>query len=369
MRARLKDVAQKVGCSPQTVSLVMNGKYVGKVTEARAEAVRKAAKEMGYVANFSAGFLRGKSSRAIGVIQPAISPGGFPDLTATVARHLQNNGYQVYFYIQDSDSSNCNAIESLIARGVEGVILLDCGNPFPHTEYHCPILAAGSLRSSRELAVDKCGGCRAAVNHLIEVHGHKKIGYVTLGFKYSYSSYEKLDGVRAGLADNNIAFEEDAVVDISNVAECEDKLKQLVMQRNYTAFCCSNDYVAGRLISYLERRGIRVPEDVAVIGFDGLNFGEFSRVPLATVVQPFELFGRRAVEMMIERIQGTPFSGKAELLMPTFRPGPSCGCKLPHEPVLPTVEWLGLSYDRSDPVYAGELAGFVPPNQRPRPWK
>ena len=111
-----------------------------------------------------------------------------------------------------------------------------------------------------------------------------------------------------------------------------------------------------------------MPEDIAVTGFDGLNFGEFSKVPLATVVQPFELLGRRTVEIMLERIAGAEPAGTTELLTPSFRPGPSCGCPLPHEPVLPMVEWLGLTYDQSDPVYAGELAGFVSPNQDPEKW-
>ena len=271
MRTRLKDIARRVGCSLQTVSLVMNGKYSGRVAEARAREVRKAAEEMGYVVNFSAGCLRGKRSHAVGVIQPAVSPGGFPDLAATVARHLQKRGYQVYFYIQDSDGTNREAITSLVSRGVEGVILLDCYNIVPHRGEHCPILAVGSMAHS-EISVDK-------------------------------------------------------------------------------------------------RSGVRVPEDVAVLGFDGLNFGEFSQIPLATVVQPFELLGRRSVEIMLERIAGREPARKTELLAPAFRPGPSCGCPLPHEPVLPMVEWLGLSYDQSDPVYAGELAGFVSPNQHPRKWQ
>ena len=368
MRTRLKDIAQYLGCSLQTVSLVMNNKYQGRVTEARAREVREAAEKMGYVVNFSAGCLRGKRSHAVGVIQPAISPGGFPDLAATVARHLQKREYQVYFYIQDDDRTNHEAITSLISRGVEGVILLDCYNVVPPGNYPCPVLAVGSMPRS-EIAVDKCSGCRNAVNHLIERHGHKKIGFVTNGTQFSLSSGEKLSGVKAGLADAGLRFEEKACVNISCVTECEKQLRALVMEEEYTAFCCANDYVAGRLISFLTRRGVRVPDEVAVVGFDGLNFGEFSQVPLATVVQPFELLGRRTVEIMLERIAGKEPAGYTEFLAPAFRPGPSCGCPLPHEPVLPMVEWLGLSYDQSDPVYAGELAGFVSPNQHPKRWK
>ncbi len=367
MRTRLKDIAKHLGCSLQTVSLVMNDKYHGRVTEARAKEVRETAEKMGYVVNFSAGCLRGKRTHAVGVIQPAVSPGGFPDLAATVARHLQKRGYQVYFYIQDIDVTNRIAINSLISRGVEGVILLDCYNLEPHYDYSCPVLAVGSMPDS-EISVDKRGGCRTAVRHLVSVHGHSKIGYVTNGRRYCLSSTEKLDGVRLGLADCGLEFDERNYVDISYVTECEARIKELVTRSGVTAFCCSNDYVAGRLISYLTRRGIRVPEDIAVTGFDGLNFGEFSKVPLATVVQPFELLGRRTVEIMLERIAGAEPAGTTELLTPSFRPGPSCGCPLPHEPVLPMVEWLGLTYDQSDPVYAGELAGFVSPNQDPEKW-
>ena len=367
MRTRLKDIAREIGCSLQTVSLVLNDKYHGRVTETRAQEIRNTAEKMGYVVNFTAGCLRGKRSHAVGVIQPAISPGGFPDLAATVARHLQKRGYQVYFYIQDSDGTNRNAINSLISRGVEGVILLDCYNLVPPGDYSCPVLAVGSMANSA-ISVDKRNGCRNAVRHLIK-HHHRKIGYVTNGTQYSLSSAEKLDGVRLGMQDAGLTFDEYAAVDISSVADCEAKLRKLVIDEDYTAFCCSNDYVAGRLISYLTRRGIRVPDDVAVVGFDGLNFGEFASVPLATVVQPFELLGRRTVEIMMDQISGKPALTTPELLMPAFRPGPSCGCPLPHEPVLPMVEWLGLSYDQSDPVYAGELAGFVSPNQTPDPWK
>ena len=368
MRTRLKDIALQLGCSLQTVSLVLNNKYHGRVTEARAQEVRETAEKMGYVVNFSAGCLRGKRSHAIGVIQPAVSPGGFPDLAATVARHLQKRDYQVYFYIQDDDRTNCEAINSLISRGVEGVILLDCYNIVPHCNNSCPVLAVGSMPKS-EISVDKCSGCRNAVRHLIRCHGHRKIGYVTNGTQFCLSSAEKLEGVRLGMADEGLLFDEENYVDISAVTECEKKLKHLVMAKGLTAFCCANDYVAGRLISYLTRRGIRVPEDIAVTGFDGLNFGEFAGVPLATVVQPFELLGRRSVEIMLERISGKAPARMTEYLMPVFRPGPSCGCPLPHEPVLPMVEHLGLTYDQSDPVYAGELAGFVPPNQTPLPWK
>ncbi|MBQ7208509.1 MAG: LacI family DNA-binding transcriptional regulator [Lentisphaeria bacterium] len=364
MRTRLKDIARQLDCSLQTVSLVMNGKYHGRVTEARAREVRETAEKMGYVVNFSAGCLRGKRSHAVGVIQPAVSPGGFPDLAATVARHLQKSGYQVYFYIQDADGTNREAITSLVSRGVEGVILLDCYNIVPHRDELCPVLAVGSMANS-EISVDKRSGVRNAAAHLIRCHGHRKIGFVTNGSRFSLSSAEKLDGVRLGLADADLEFAPEFCVDVSRVADCEARLRKLVVESGVTAFCCANDYVAGRLISYLTRRGVRVPEDVAVVGFDGLNFGEFSQVPLATVVQPFELLGRRTVEIMLDRISGIAPSGRTELLAPAFRPGPSCGCPLPHEPVLPMVEWLGLSYDQSDPVYAGELAGFVSPNQHP----
>lgn len=328
----MKEIARLAGISQQAVSAALNRNSSSKVSARTRERVLTIAEQLNYVGNFSAGQLRGKSIRAIGIVLSRFPHQNyFPMLTAAICR-LEEANYQCYVVRQEDGGETRSSIRVLIARGVDGLLLLDCFCNEDIGSHRIPVLRVGSIAESPDLNIDKFLGGKMAAEHLIHQHGHRKIAF--LNTCVNRSSDEKIAGIRCALKENGCG--EEAFVEI--VAEDNNalaaELLAAVTRKEFHAFICPNDYLAGGLIRFLMQNGIRVPEEVAVIGFDGSRFDLCMAPSLTTVVQPFEELGRRAAERLLTQLKNPEAgAGKScEILQPRLWIGESCGCPCPVYP-------------------------------------
>jgi DNA-binding LacI/PurR family transcriptional regulator len=370
MTVKLSDIAAEAGCSSQTVSLALSGKP-NRIPEATKARVRQIATRLGYRPNVSAGCLRGKTAKAVGIIQPDMVIGCYVELARSVTRHLKRLGYQAYFSVQETPEQIDGLIRDFMARDVDGVMVLQCKSFFNPAEYPLPVLNVCEMNKFYELGIDLREGGRLAAKHLIEAHGRKRIAFI--GTNPSVSNGMKIQGVADALSEAGLGGSPVPSIELSGNAGFREELRALVSTGRADSFLCGNDYVAGKTARFLTRHGVRIPEDIALIGFDGMSFCEFAQPPLSSVVQPMGELGRRAVELLAAKMESKAARPQypPALIKPSLHIGRSCGC-LPKERDL--IYWNGtdmtLEQLAASPAVPlpERLARFFDPAEPFEPW-
>ena len=309
---RLEDVAAYAGVSHQTVSRVINNHpHVSKGT---LEKVEIAISELGYRRNTAARNLVTRRSHTIGVLGTELSQYGPANTLLGVEQAARDAGYFVNIASLRTVSRKAmlDALQHFMNQAVEGIAVL-----VPHTEtLHVleefnagvPIVAVGTLgnASISGAMVDQMRGAELAVAHLIE-HGHRRIGHVAGPADWTDGDLRTRGWRRAlqeaGLQDD-VLLEGDWSAGSGYEIGC-----WFALHRPATALFVANDQMALGILRALNEAGVRVPEDVSVMGFDDQPESAFFSPPLATVRQDFEELGRRCVDIVLKEIEtGAPVS-------------------------------------------------------------
>jgi len=244
-------------------------------------------------------------------------------ITNGIMKHFQAKGYQVMLADHNFDSkTQDHLVEDFIARGVDGVVFLNNSHNKP-PKINVPAVYVTHNQKYYDIAVDLQQGGYIAGKHLLE-HGRKTPAFISTLNGQKLLRYK---GLTQSYTDAGFKSQ----IPVINSSESGNALPEQIVDlvRNYgiDSFFCLNDYIATTTISSLIRAGINVPQDVAVIGFDGLSFGALTYPSLTTIVQPAEAMAERCVELMLERIDGAPQTmSEPELLLPALHIGESCGC-------------------------------------------
>ncbi len=303
----LKDLADYLGLAPATVSLVLNGSQVANSIPARTkERIRKAARKFHYRPHYFARSLSGRRSMTVGVLVPEISEG----YTALVMSGIENYLLQAgYFYFVASHRHRPDLIEEypklLLGRSVEGLILVD--TPCSH---HPPVPAVTvsghqKIKGLTNVVVNHRHAAAAAIQHLWEL-GHRRIAYIK-GQAFSADTEVRWKSIRAESARLGLSIDQELVVQL----EGDDPTPQLGYQttqsllargRCFTALFAFNDISAIGAIRALREAGIRVPEDVSVVGFDDIQSAAYQTPGLTTVRQPLRHMGEIAAETLLRRV-------------------------------------------------------------------
>jgi DNA-binding LacI/PurR family transcriptional regulator len=227
---------------------------------------------------------------------------------------LRKHGYHVLFGTDLSIKGICAEFE---ARGVDALIITSCYNELEKKDISVPFLSVTHNQKCFDVAVDMEYGGYLVGRHLLK-HGHKKIACVS----GTSAPKKRIEGL-------NRALEEAGLTSCGRFVAQESKgeVTDLVKNAGVSAFFCMNDFIAARVIQELQKHGIKVPQDVAVIGFDGLPFVEFVSPMLSTVVQPVQDLARKSVQILLDKLRGVEQSDKPVLLKPYLLPGGSCGCE------------------------------------------
>ncbi|GLW49447.1 LacI family transcriptional regulator [Streptomyces sp. NBRC 14336] len=319
MTRRLAQVAKKVGVSEATVSRVLNGKP--GVSEATRQSVLTALDVLGYERPTQ---LRGERARLVGLVLPELQNPIFPAFAEIIGGALAQQGLTPVLCTQTKGGvAEADYVDLLLQQQVSGVVF--AGGLFaqadaPHEHYH--LLAARKVpvvlvNASIEGLDFPCVACDDAVaveqswRHLASL-GHERIGLV-VGPADHVPSRRKLDAARAAAKamgmDLPDAFVQRSIFSLEGGQAATARL----LDRGVTGIICGSDPLALGAIRAARRRGLSVPADVSVVGFDDSAFMTCTEPPLSTVRQPIEAMGRAAVDLLCAQIQGS-HSHPGELL-------------------------------------------------------
>jgi LacI family transcriptional regulator len=307
--ATIRDVAEKAGVSVATVSHVINGtRKVAPETEAR---VRRVMEELGYQPNAIAQSLRKRTTYAIGILVSDITNPFFATLVRGAEDAALEAGYSVIVCNSDEDPQKEDMyIRALWRRRIDGMLIAPTRDgtspaiqelvqrklPFVFVDRKAKGIEADAVLS------DNIGGAYLATKHLIE-RGHKRIGIV-LGIPGATTTEERLLGYRQALEEAGIPFSEDLVVWGGYRIEGGRKAcaKLLSLSDPPTAIFSTNNLMTIGVLRELFHRAIKIPEAIAVVGFDDLEWAEVIQPPLTTVNQQPYAIGRVAVGLLLQRL-------------------------------------------------------------------
>lgn len=313
----LKDVARHLEVSPATVSVVLNRSPVADaIPKETRDRVFAAAQELGYRPNFMARALRKRRSYSIGVLVPEIGEGFSPAVMAGVEDHLLEEGY---FYLVASHRWQPDLLEEylqmLTDRAVEGFLLLN--TPITHAPSLPTATVAGHHRfpGVTNVILDHEVAAELAMRHLAEL-GHEEIA-VFKGHPHTADGEVRWRSIEAAAAELGQSIRPENVVQLPGVPpgqalsteegyqEGYDLGKKLLAQgRGFTTLFAFNDISAiGAMRAFLDA-GLRVPDDVSVVGFDDIMSAEFLNPSLTTVRQPLREMGETAAQILLERLGG-----------------------------------------------------------------
>jgi LacI family transcriptional regulator len=307
--ATLRMVAREAGVSASTVSRIINGTV--NVSPNLKHAVETAIAKFGFRPNAAArGLALGKTS-TIGVVAQAIDSPFYGEGLRGIESALRQRGYAPLIMsgnwrVEDED----RCVQELIARGVDGVIVFAGRLSDAKLKSYAktvPIVITGRrLRSARlfSLQVDDAQGSMLAVRHLVEL-GHRQIAFIT-GSEAHPDASERLRGYKEALIEAGIAFNPRLVVvgDWHEEGGLRSTQELLNSQSEFTAIFCVNDQTAYGACLALYRRGLSVPNDVSLIGFDDLPSSNYRLPPLTSVRQSIGELGERSAAAMLDLIDG-----------------------------------------------------------------
>jgi DNA-binding LacI/PurR family transcriptional regulator len=306
----LKFLAEYLGLSPATVSLVINRSPAAKSIPHRTqERIREAARKLNYRPNFMAQSLRAQRSFTIGVVVPEISEGYAALVLSGIEDHLLEEGY---FYFVVSHRHREDLIEEyprlLQQRAVEGLIAVDTAC---QKGVQIPVVAVSGHREVEgvtNIVLDHVRAANLAIEHLAQL-GHRKIAFIK-GQEFSSDTdvrWEALQGVAKRLhleIDNQLVGQLEGESSSPKLGY-EVTRKLLAMGQGFTALLAFNDISAIGAIHALREAGRRIPEDVSVVGFDDIQSAAFQNPGLTTVKQPLHEMGVLAAETVLQRIQAS----------------------------------------------------------------
>ncbi len=305
----LLDVARAAGVSASTVSRILNG--TARVSEKKRLAVLSAIEKMNFVPNQMAQSLKSGHSMTIGIVVQDIASPFFDETLRGIDEGLKGTGYTSVIVSGHWDAAEeAERIQLLLARKVDGIILLS-GRISDDTvikfSQRRPIVSTGRdihTKTALGFKIDNEYGARLAVNHLIDL-GHRRIAFVS-GPPNNNDACERLNGYTQALQQAGIAIDDKLITEGDFHEACGVlAVDQLLSNRQqFTAIFAANDLSAYGVRLGLYRKGIRVPEDISLIGFDDLPGSAYTAPPLTTIHQPIYDIGRVAIHALLALIHG-----------------------------------------------------------------
>lgn len=308
-RATIRDVAARAGVSVATVSKVINQRYgVAADTSAR---VRAVIEELGYEASLVAQSLRNHQTNVIGILVADLEPFS-TELLKGAADAIRGSGFELVIYsaggrVGDHVGWERRYLSRLSGTLVDGAVLVTPTVVDVH--YGAPIVAVDPHTGPSDLPTidsDNLTGARLATEHLLSL-GHKRIAMLT-GRPDLQSSRLREEGFRQAMAAAGVRVQE-SLVDVGDYdAEISAASARRLLDRaeRPTAIFAGNDISAIATVTTATELGLRVPDDLSVVGFDDVPESVLCAPPLTTVHQPIREMGKCAIDMLIKLIRGEP---------------------------------------------------------------
>ena len=305
----LKAVAEHVGLTPGTVSAVLNDSPSARsIPEETKKRIHAAAKELNYKPNFFARTLRSKRTYTIGVIAEEIGDSYGSMVISGIEEYLRAKDYFFFTVVHRHNPEMLSRYSQILTeRGVEGFITVDT------TVYDPPALplvaVAGhkKVKNVTNITLDHHRAAVLALSHLKDL-GHKRIAFMK-GNPTSSDSKDRWTGICEVSQEMDVPIDSDLVAQI-DIDDPSPNLgypfaKQLLDRgKPFSALFAFNDMSAIGAIRAIQERGLRVPQDISVLGFDDIAGAAFNTPSLTTVRQPLSRMGKVAAQTLLDRLDG-----------------------------------------------------------------
>ncbi|MCX4786875.1 LacI family transcriptional regulator [Streptomyces sp. NBC_01221] len=325
-RPTLEEVAARAGVGRGTASRVINGSP--RVSAHTREAVEAAVAELGYVPNRAARALAGNRTDAIALVVPEpetrfFAEPYFSDIVRGVGAALADTDMQLLLTLVGSDRERRRLAQYLTAHRVDGVLLVSvhADDPLPDLleQLGMPAVMSGRRSAAEPLASvdsDNFEGARAAVDHLIS-RGRRSIATIT-GRLDVYGARRRLDGYRKAVSAAGLGPDEQLIApaDFSEEGGAQAMRDLLARRPDVDAVFAASDVMAAGARQVLREAGRRVPDDVALIGFDDSAVARHMDPPLTSVRQPIEEMGRTMARVLLQEIAGEN-QERPQIVLPT----------------------------------------------------
>ncbi len=330
--ATMKDVARLAGVSPATVSAVLRGTF--KVSEGVRQKVLEVIEATNYRPNTVAQSLRTQRTFALGMIVPDISNPFYADIAQGVMVEARRNKYEVFVAnCGDNSEQLLSVIRRFNDRRVEGLVIAammsDVRLPHPSAVPYVLVNRADAECRADFIGIDNVAAACDVVEHLWTL-GHRRIGFVN-GVTSSLASYGRLQGYLTTLQEKGIQPDLALIRDggLRYEGGYQAAIELIQLKDPPSAIFAADDLMALGVMDSLQDQGYRIPQDISVIGFDGIWVTRLRGVQLSTVVQPRNKMGEVAVRTLLSRIAGED-SPRRHLYLPyeliwgkTTGPGPA----------------------------------------------
>jgi LacI family transcriptional regulator/LacI family repressor for deo operon, udp, cdd, tsx, nupC, and nupG len=325
----IADIARLAGVSHSTVSRALRESPL--ISGATRERIQRLAQEMGYTPNAIAQSLQTRHTSTIGLVVTSIADPFLIDVVKGVEEVAREATFSVFLSTSHNNPEQEMAvIETFRHRRVDGILVASSRLTSAYKErlasLQMPTVLINSQAESQDgvlhwVAVDDYAGAKLAVAHLLELR-HRAIGYLGVGSR-PRSCRQRLEGYRSALSEAGIEARAEWIVTVpceeaspeEDIAAGQSALPRL-LEAGVTAVFCANDMIAVGVLMAARARGLILPEQLSVVGFDDVPAASYVLPPLTTINQPKVELGRLATQLMLDLLQDQP--GRNHTLQPTL---------------------------------------------------
>jgi len=310
MRKTIEHIAQLAKVSKATVSRVLNNSP--KVTEKTREKIMKVIKESGYYPSAMARRLTTNKAETIGLIIPSPQDKTFgnpfyTEILRGFTHQAKIEGYDLLLFINEH---KFNYSRLFYDRRVDGLLLIgvkrnDKGitqlskNKFPYI-----LTGKVDYKDANYVDANNKGGAYQAVSHLTNL-GHKRIAYIGGSFEFVFNQ-ERFEGYLSALRDHNLEYGKELTMESISTQESGYEAMRKILKSSSipTAVFAANDLDAIGAMKAIKEKGLKIPEDISLVGFDDIQLASYIEPSLTTVRQPIFKMGTTAISLLVQLIEG-----------------------------------------------------------------
>ncbi|HBN81298.1 MAG TPA: LacI family transcriptional regulator [Ruminococcaceae bacterium] len=330
MSATIKDIARETGLSIATISKYMNG---ATLREKNRVAIERAVKKLNYTVNEYARGLKSNKSRTIGVVIPELSNLFVTQIITKMEDILRAQGYSVMICDCHTDEKlECEAVRFLMGKMVDGIVNMpicrDGRHLKPALEKKIPIVlvdrtvdALTGLADS--VLIDNAAAAKMATSYLLE-RGHREIGII-IGPEGVFTTTQRLKGYFDAFGTRGLTPDEANIQHGDYMLQGGyESMRRLLAEKKCTAVFVTNYEMTLGAVIAINEAGLKIPEEISIIGFDNMDLSRITHPRLTIVTQPLEQIGTQVAKLLLEHLTGsTPCAPVSISLSTTLQEGAS----------------------------------------------
>ena len=328
-KVTITDVAQRAGCSTGTVSAVLNARNSVKLSTR--ENVLTAMKELNFRPTGQAKSLKSKDpGKSIGLVIRALDNPFYTDIASGVKQYANTKGYTLFILSSEGQHSDEErAVDLLLRKDISGAIIapvLDGNSEIVHLfklkMVNFPFVLLEEVKGiqANVVSIDNISATKQVVKYLVD-SGYDRIIHFS-GPQHASHTYERIDGFRRAFSESRLVYSDSLIIPVGG--RFQDGLNkgleyfEKIEQSQYPmAVVCFNDLVALGLLSALFQLKIKVPDEVAIVGNDDIEFAKHCERPLTTISTPRKELGIKAAEILIKNIESKEVLNISKVLLDT----------------------------------------------------